>query len=185
MSIHILSGPKRPSWGDYSDILLGGIAVRQAGLLILERTGPFIPPISFPEIDTALITDNLKLSLELSDLTGLSFRPVVKKRIVDLEWETWDFAANEPQYYPTTGEPEDYILQLPHSARIADQIGDIWEIGLEEHAIFVPYQGLSNLDGTDWFRVAGQAAIYISDKAKLFLERVAPEWVSLTQAITT
>src|SRR5919204_782761 len=125
-SVYKLQGPKTPDWGDYSDILVSGMAsdlMRQDGMLELERTGPFVPAITLPGPGLIVVTDAFKKSMEGSDLTGFTFRPVIKSRIVRLEWERWDRTADEPEEYPETGEPEDYILGRRHSPQLAKQIG--------------------------------------------------------------
>jgi hypothetical protein len=187
MDIYSLNSAIAPDWGDYSEILISGITDsmrRKAGLLELERTGPFVPPISLPDLTCVVVTDALKHRLEASTLTGLSFLPVIKKRIVLLEWEKWDQAADEPQEYPDSGEPEDYILEQPHSEEVAQQIGDLWEVSLDEHAEFVPYQGLANWDGSDWFRAKGSLETFVSEDAKKWLEIEAPQWVTFRSAPT-
>jgi len=161
-------------WGDYDDILLSGMTShleRLDGLLQLERTGPFIPPISFPGIGDIVIRDDFKKSLENSGLTGLAFQPVIKRHIVFLEWEKWDRTADEPAEYPSTGEPEDYILEKPHSPELAQQIGEMWELCLVEYAEFKEAQ-------MDWFRRKGTVKNFVSSRAKNWLEQTAPQFVS-------
>lgn len=185
MSVYILDGPKVPDWGDYSEILVSGMTSdldRQDGMLQLERTGPFVPPISFPGPGSVVVTDALKERLERSGLSGFTFLPVIKKHIVRLEWEKWDQAAEEPQEYPESWEPEDYISERPHSHEVAQQLGDLWEVRLEEHAEIIPYQGLAHWDGTDWFRAKGQLIEYVSEEAKKWLEDAVPQWVSFKKA---
>lgn len=116
-------------WGDYGRILQHGMGChlpRQNGRLALERTGPYIPPITKPwEI---VLNKEVSGSLLSSGLTGHSLVPVEKARIVELHWEMWDLDAGEPEEYPETGEPEDYILQRPHSTDAAEAIGELFEI---------------------------------------------------------
>ncbi len=76
----------------------------------LKRSGPYIPPITFPGLRGFVLTSDAKLKLESSGLSGYTFKPVDKKLIVELRWEDWDLNASEPASYPDTGEPEDYIL---------------------------------------------------------------------------
>ena len=68
-------------WGDYAHVLQHGMArhsPRVGGLLALERTGPYIPPITFPGIGEIVLTSSAKELLQTSDLTGFGFRPVAK-----------------------------------------------------------------------------------------------------------
>jgi hypothetical protein len=86
-----------PPWGDYGDILLSGMTAHQprtrTGLLRLERTGPFVPPITLAGLGDLLVTEEFRAGLEQSSLAGPGFRPVEKTRIVHLEWERWDQAG--------------------------------------------------------------------------------------------
>jgi hypothetical protein len=122
----------RPPWGDYGDILLSGMTTHQPrtqdGLLQLERTGPFVPPITLPGCEDPVVTDAFRARLEHSPLAGLGFRPVRKARIVRLEWERWDQASSDPAHYPAGGEPEAYIPGRPHDSGLAAQIGQLWEV---------------------------------------------------------
>ena len=192
--LYVFGSPSLP-WGDYSDILVAGMTShleRENGRLQLERTGPFVPPIALTGIGEIVITDAFRAALEASGLSGMRFQPVIKKHIVHLNWEVWDKTAPEPQEYPDTGEPEDYILLKPHDPDLATQMGELWEVCLEQHAraervhrgpgvgdeeIFLIR---SSWDGTDWFRAEGLSFVYVSDKAKIWLEGTVPEWVALT-----
>jgi len=152
-------------WGDYAQILQQGMGVHSAkvdGKLQLERTGPFIPPITFPGLRGFVMTAEAKASLEKSGLSGYTFRAVDKKLIVKLPWEEWDLSAPEPAWYPETGEPEDYILGQPHSREAAEALGDLWEVEivpsvkvLRNERIVGTYRDLtidsSTWDGSDIF----------------------------------
>ena len=94
----------------------------------LERTGPYIPPISFPGLRGFVLTSEARSMIESSGLSGCTFRSVNKKLIVELHWEEWDMNASEPAFYPEGGEPEGYILGQPHSPEAAKQLGDLWEV---------------------------------------------------------
>lgn len=195
IAVYKIWTPRMP-WGDYGRILLSGMTAhlgRKRGRLQLERTGPFVPPISFPGIGDIVVTDHFKNLLETSNLTGLAYQPVIKAHIVALDWEKWDRNLPEPYMYPNTPdqEPEDYILGQPHSPDLAARLGRLWELCLEEVAeiergpedpqtgLGEIYLKLSTWDGRDWFRARGVAYNYISDKAKTWLEETAPEWVRL------
>jgi hypothetical protein len=198
MAIYILQNAEMP-WGDYGNILLSGMTShlnRKNGLLQLERTGPFVPPITESGISEIVVTDAFKQQLEKSGLSGFNFQPVIKAHIVRLEWEKWSRTANEPPEYPETGEPEDYILARPHSPELADEISDLWELQLQEHAEVERVQVgsnawdaniyvlLSSWNGTDWFRAKTVGYTYISEKAKVWLEQRVSEWVQFEPALT-
>jgi hypothetical protein len=100
---------------------------RLGGLLQLERTGPFVPAISFPGVADIVVTDPIKRAL-CERLSELSFKPVKKSRIVKLHWEGWPAAQPEPAILPESGEPEDYILTADHDPETADALGGLREL---------------------------------------------------------
>ncbi|MHC9538067.1 MAG: hypothetical protein AB9903_00960 [Vulcanimicrobiota bacterium] len=68
-------------WGDYGYILHSGMTShlgRKNELLQLERTGPFVPPITDSGSCDFVMTDDFNKKLESSGLTGFSFLPVKK-----------------------------------------------------------------------------------------------------------
>ncbi len=162
-----------PPWGDYGQILLAGMTAHQPrtrdGLLQLERTGPFVPPVTLPGLGDLVVTDAFRVRLEDSPLAGLGFRPVRMTRIVRLEWERWDQASDDPAHYPAGGEPEDYILGRPHDPGLAAQIGQLWEVAL-------PDTGEGN--NADLVRDQAMLHSYASPRAKDWLQRHAGEWLS-------
>jgi hypothetical protein len=173
-------------WGDYGDILQHGMSMhspRVDGKIALERTGPFILPITFPGVGTAIVTTSARNSLEQSGLSGFSFASVIKKHIAALRWETWNLNASEPEQYPETGEPEDYILLNPHSQNVADALGDLWEIVVPKAAtilrpssIVQSYKDLSldrkTWNGCDLLRGSGYGSTLFTERARdWFLER--------------
>jgi hypothetical protein len=184
LTLYYLQGPKTPDWGDYGDVLVSGWATRsdQTGLLELERTGPFVPPV-FLTLEGVIVTDAFRRLLETSDLTGFTFQPIQKKRIVLLHWEKWDQTADEPEFYPESGESEDYILQNPNNPRAAEKMGTLWEVSVGEHADLIPFQGLAYWDGTDWFRARGIHNVYVSERTRKWLQSNAGDWVSFKEAI--
>jgi hypothetical protein len=98
------------------------------GLLQLERTGPFVPPISFPAADV-VVTHAMRTSIESSTLTGIvEYRPVIKARIVNVDWQSWDQSLELPPILPRSSEPEGYILESSHDLRLAQEIGPLWQV---------------------------------------------------------
>jgi len=103
---------------------------RVDGIIQLERTGPYIPPITFPGASDVVVTDAVKRQFERR-LPALHFLPLlIKKHIVRLDWQNWDPTA-QPALRPITGEPEDYILRNPHDDRAANKLGILWELAAE------------------------------------------------------
>ncbi len=127
MKYFYLEEPVAP-WGDYGDILLNGMAGEEDnGDICLQRVGPYIPPISFPS-GNIIVTDNLKDRILSRSFSGFTFREVIKTHIVDLDLLSWDMKSDGPEYYPESGEPEDFILEEPHSPEISRAMGLLWAI---------------------------------------------------------
>jgi|SRR5262245_746567 len=179
--LFIVEGPPSP-WGDYGHILVHGLVSRRSAPdapLELERTGPFLPPITMP--GHLLLDEGLRIRFEASGPQGIRFRPVIKKRIVHLDWHLWDRQAAAPQVYPRGGEPANYVLGRKHHQATADAIGPVWEL-------LVPVVPGLQLDGGRVLRdmYIGQAVcrgrdtfshIYVSVAMRDFLSTAAPEWV--------
>lgn len=130
MTVRIFKIDDRPvtkkDWGDYGHILQHGMCSHVSGYegpLQIERTGPYVPPITLPGIRNVILTTPSKQLLDSSGLTGFSFRPVKKALTVELHWETWDWSAEEPEEFPESGEPEDYILGQPDSPKASAALG--------------------------------------------------------------
>jgi hypothetical protein len=198
-AIYIIDGADAP-WGDYGNILIHGMSNHLGrrggddGPIQLERTGPFVPPITFQGSGHILVTDEMKHQMEQAGFRGITFRPVEKAHIANVEWHEWDLDAEEPEYYPEGGEPEGYILNEPHSAKLAASIGTIWEVVLSDSAqvtrhtdptshetTFSYVEGSWN--GNDLFSVAENYYKYTSARAKAWFEQHAGMWVSFQTAM--
>jgi hypothetical protein len=191
MTTHIFKIERRSifpaRWGDYGDILQHGTARHKPtadGMLALERTGPYIAPITLPGIGNVVLTSPAKLLLESSDLSGFSFRLVEKVLTVELPWENWDLTTDEPKNFPDSGEPEDYILGQPNSPAASAALGELWEIVvpntanvIRPQAIVNSYQelrlDLSTWNGADLFRSNGYLSILFTGRAQ---EWFSNEW---------
>lgn len=198
--IYIFENKPMP-WGDYGAILLAGMtghSGRRDGILQLERTGPFIPPIIESGIGAYVVTDACRRQLEQSGLTGFSFKPVHKKKIVELRWDKWDITRHDPQEYPPEvdgygGEPEDYILENPHNENIAREMGDVWELvskhcgsidyvqrgdRILEHDVFFVY---NKQCGCDIFSDNNGTYLFLNKSAKQFFESIVGQWIQLRE----
>jgi hypothetical protein len=150
---------------------------RVNGRIALERTGPYIPPITLPGISDIVLTAEARKLLESSKLNGFSFLPIEKVHIVDLRWEEWDLGAIEPVEYPESGEPEDYILANPHSPATANALGDLWEVevpqivtALRPKPTVSSYKelqlDLSTRKGEDLIKGSGYGSVLFSERAR-------------------
>jgi len=167
-------------WGDYGDILQHGMAShspRVGGLLALERTGPYIPPITLPGIGDVVLNSSARQLLESSGLSGFSFLPVEKVLTVELRWEKWDLTADEPPHFPDSGEPEDYILGQPDSPAASAALGELWEVLVPDTATILRPEGivdshtelrldLSTWNGADLFRSNSYSSILFTERAR-------------------
>jgi hypothetical protein len=123
-------------WGDYGDVLVSGYMSRDdaSGDVLLYRGGPFTPPLFFPWSSlcgrTLIVTDSFRQDLERAPFGPLTFKPVVKDRIVHLSfaWERWDRTTDTPRKRPTGGEAEAYLMGKPHSVAVAAAMPDFWEV---------------------------------------------------------
>lgn len=169
-------------WGGYGDILQHGMTAhlkRENGMLCLERTGPYMPPVTFPGLGDVLLTTDARVLFEAGGFERMSFLPVVKKLIVELHWEEWNLLEPEPAEFPPGGEPENYVLDHPHDERIADALGDIWELVVPKVDACVGvdldkkwgwptrfHVEEALWDGSDLFRSKGAGQIFLTERAK-------------------
>jgi hypothetical protein len=184
-------------WGDYGDILSQGMAHRgDGGVLEIERTGPFVPPITLPGIGEIVVTEEVRQSLAQSGLKGFAFETVVKRLIVRSEWNAWDPAADEPAEHPESGEPEDYVLGQPHSIEADEQMGNLWALELNRDAQTHREQRIvqhrreiklvtNTWKGQDIFGAKGVGFIYVTESAKAWFEQKAPGQLTFEEAAVT
>ena len=159
---------------------------RLNGLIQLERAGPTIWPITFPGAGDIVVTQALQAALRQSGLTGLSFQPVIKRRIVELDWEKWDATADEPEEEPEDGEPEFYILRRPHETRAADELGILMELLLapgvegrfENRLLHVRPETWNN---TDFFYASPYRIPCVSWDARRWLEQHVGDYVEFRE----
>ena len=155
------------------------------GRLTLERTGPFVPPITFPGISDIIVTDALRRALEEANLDLPGFREVVKMRIVKLSWEDWDLSADEPERYPAGGEPEAYVLGTKHDPQVSTGLGDLWELlVVEKPGLQLPGRRVDkNLyAGETIVRASRWGCVYVAQVLRDWLEDHVSDWVSFEPA---
>jgi hypothetical protein len=123
---------RKPSpWGDYGLLLEHGMGMmdRSKSAFHLRRTGPYIDPITLP-VGEVVITEQLRMKLLDAGLAGVRCVPVVKDKIVTMDWENWDRRKRNPTVYPYNGTPENYIECGVHSEDSARRMGPLWALDL-------------------------------------------------------
>lgn len=176
-SLHTKNAP----WGDYGNILLIGIQdSSNENKIIMERTGPFIPDI-YESFGNVTIKEDIKNNIEIH-FPDIEFVPVIKSKIVYLDWLSWNFESDEPLMSPESGEPEDYINSNEHDELVSQQMGDIWAIKIPiwEGEVYPPRYYLSS-DVSDIpyniFRSEKTLFPVISQNLKEWIENNCGEWV--------
>lgn len=173
MPTYVLAPIEAP-WGDYGDILYHGMSMhedRLDGRIRLERTGPEVFPITFPS--DIVVTDQFRRHFEDSGLSGVRFHPVIKHRIVELNWSAWDMTGDDIPEMPESGEPEDYILARPHSAKATAAMPNLWELIASEapraDVRYLPSTHIVALStkARDWFERNYGDYVWIQQRASL------------------
>lgn len=187
--------PVSAPWGDYGNVLTHGMAENDDDdsddelverPILLERTGPFVPPITFPGVAAFVVDAGLRKQLKASGLGPLEFRKVEKKRIVRLDWHLWDRTASEPAQYPKSGEPEDFVLGRRHDPAVASAMGALWEVVAVLRPDF--QRGARGFDvslyrGEHVIRASRPFGyVFVSADLKRVLESLVPSWVRFRKA---
>lgn len=126
----------------------------------------------------------------MSQFAYLEFKDVLLQKIVDIDWENWD-RKDKPQFFPPGGEPENYILKLPHSPSAAARTGRLFEaivsIGAEARIVHGEVGTRSKIilkyaswNGCDLFtvRIYDYEHIVATEAAKSWFESMVGDWVS-------
>lgn len=184
MSKYFVIESANSPWGDYGDILVNGLVETSkcVGLhaIYVSRTGPYVPPVTQP-FDHIVVTDDFRRELEASQLTGFDFLETQYRKVVRLDWQTWDTNADEPMSYPETGEPEDYVLGCPHDPTLLAQMPRLWALAVQPTSeLQVQGTGSFRMDrhpGTDIAREFG--LYWVTERMKTWLESSsAGRWIT-------
>lgn len=129
-------------WGDYGNTLFRGflnVMDKEFHDLVtpeLERTGPYVPDMYIANTRDLVIKDKVRNIFEDCNITGIkSYRGINKKKIVRLNWEDWDQSLENPQYYPPSGNPENYIIKGKHDESIAKSLPEFWNPQIAEQRV--------------------------------------------------
>ena len=191
MTIHTpsffeLDAPRQlDRWGDYGSILRNGLFHTKEQRL--DRTGPFVPPISFPAFSGAVIvTSTARQKLEASGMSGLGeFRPVLLGKVVLIDWQKWDKSRQlERDQLPFNSEPEEFILHNPHDAATASKIEPLWTWHPLRIGKVSRVKGVMRLEGIidmhDVFRLCddGWKSIIVSENGMRCVSEILGDWVA-------
>lgn len=168
------------------------------GNLLLQRTGPFAPPIMLTRErrvgQIILVTQSFREKLEAANFGILHFKPAIKKHIVRVHWETWDRKARLPQALPDSGEPEEYVLGKEHSEQTAAEMPEIWEFDppdlscVQDEEELLSYNspiritaptGLHN----GLFRCIENHLTFVDETGRRWFEREGEGWVDFEEVI--
>lgn len=172
-------------WGDYGSILRNGMFHTEEQRL--DRTGPFVPPISFPGYSGAVIvTSQARQKLETSGMSGLGeCHPVLLGKVVLIEWQKWDKSRQlGGDQFPFNGEPEEYILHNPHDAATASKIEPLWTWHPLRIGKVSRVKGVMRLEGIigmhDVFRLCddGWKKIIVSENGMRCVNDIFGDWVA-------
>jgi hypothetical protein len=186
-------------WGDYGDILQHGMACHNPDKddrLALRRTGPYISPVTLPGIGDVVLTSPARQLLETSGLSGFAFRPVERVLTVEVHWEKWDLTSDQPPYFPTSGEPEDYMLGQPDNPETCAALVELWEVlvpitatVLRPKAIVGSHEelrlDLNSWNGADPFRGNGYGSILFTERGCKWFTQKWGSYVNFTEFPTT
>ncbi len=182
-------------WGDYGDVLVAGYYCRDGeGPMLLHRTGPFVPPISFPwdsvNGSQIVVTSTFLSMIKRQSFVAVQSQPAIKERIIRSKWHTWDRASDSPKIYPRSGEPEDYILNMKHEPAVAKEMEELFELVLpvieskyektDPRNADSPLRAVvPNVSIPQWFRTrANWGDFVVSDSVRDWLESHVGEWVT-------
>lgn len=175
-------------WGDYGSTLCNGmLRTGEGGEQRLDRTGPFVPPISFPPYSgVVVVTSEARQKLEASGMSGVGeFRPLRLGKIAFVDWQKWDTSGElGGDLLPFNGEPEEYILHNPHDAETAAGIEPLWTWHPLRIGSVSRLEGAMQLEGImgrhDVFRLdaAGWNDIIVSENGMRCVRDLLGDWVT-------
>ena len=179
-------------WGDYGYVLCNGLgsygeSYKQTKLC---RSGPFVPPISFPLGSKAVVvTDAARRLVQKTGLSGIGeFRLVDLDKVVQIDWENWDRTRElTDAMLPFNGEPEEYILHNPHDSIVASMIDQLWTWHPEQIGSIVRTNRGPRLEGVvgrlDVFRINDEwwTRIIVNDKGKQVLSEIFLDWLAFEE----
>lgn len=102
---------------------------------VVERLGPVAPDLVISS-DMFVVKENVK-DLFFEAFPDIKAEPLIKGKIVDLPWETWDMNAELPPVAPPGGEPEGYIFENEHSVSASEKMGTLYRLIFPKNPLMV------------------------------------------------
>jgi hypothetical protein len=116
--------------GEFGEFLAGMLGERVDGCLHIQRLGPYAPPVFVGLGNRLIATDSFLEKLVSSHFAHFSFRPVLKTKIVEMNWQDWYLKDKRfPIFYETNPS---VIISRPHSPVASAKMGELWEVELNE-----------------------------------------------------
>jgi hypothetical protein len=197
-------------WGDYGTELARGLPVKrdESGHLLVERAGPFAPPMIFT-IESlvgfkVLVTQSFRERLEAANFGDLAFKPTIKKHIVSIPWETWDREARLPWDTsarvqgepPEEGEPCNYVMRGQHSPEAASRMEDIWELDVPVVSCKIERSERVRASHKRWFVTAPNGkhrglfrppsdghVLFVDDVSRKWFESEGQGWIDFDEVV--
>lgn len=156
--------------GDYAHILWNGWAIKQENQIFLERFGEATPPI-YVSFGCMIVTDEVKQKLSASDLCGFEFYPAKKQKIIQGDWQNFDFEFFE-EFDDPTYDPIEYG---EHCEATAQKMPAMWYLKGTD----LPFKRVEKdkfefepNPNADFFHATeDRRGVFVSEKAKKWLEK--------------
>lgn len=176
-------------WGDYGNMLFSGLLkvldenYNDLEIPEIERAGPYFPDIYMANTCNIIVTDRVKTLLESSGISGITgYRRAIVKKMVDIDWQSWDLDSEDPLFYPKGISPENYIRKGVNSENLMQTAPQVWELlvdrvgKINKVSDARDYIGYSNLalassPGIDIFQPQNMLFIVVSERFKDLIER--------------
>lgn len=186
MKYFIIKNKDMP-WGDYGDTLFKGFLnvmdknYNDLEIPTIERTGPYIPEIYIANSTDLVITEKVKKILEDEKISGIiEYKKIKIKKIVNIDWQKWDI-NKEVEFYPKSGEPEDYILKGKNDDSLVDKFpnlsnvktlkkGKLYKVNDKPDYINYLHLEIREKIDEDIFSIENMWFLIVSEKFKNILE---------------
>ncbi|WP_158978792.1 hypothetical protein [Cellulophaga sp. L1A9] len=181
MKYYILKNREMP-WGDYGDILFSGLLTvmdddyNDIDIHEIERTGSYIPEIYCVNSTNLVLSENVKIVLLKNNITGIDkFHYTIFKKIVNIDWKSWNQKHEDPAFFPETGEPIDYIEDGEDDTNLHNELSVFYSIKIKEATIDLiksedSIYKLENPIDIDLFIPSNMNRIIVSEKFKKVIE---------------